>query len=117
MFNQCNIKIFIYLLFVAMQVLLISVNATPLQDPTRPPNQQLQKKSLYKGTSQYRWKLSSTLISSERKIATINGKLVRPGERINGAILVDIDAWNVTLIKNNKEFKVYLFNRNKIKNN
>ncbi len=111
MFSLCKLKIVIYLFFVVFQFSLVSVNANQLNDPTRPPGVLFKQNKLYKNIQQYPWRLSSTLISSERQIATINGKLVRPGEKINGATLIAIDAWTVTLIKNNKEFKVYLFDR------
>jgi len=91
-----------------------TVSAKQYSDPTRPPGvsqKQLNNTVHEKKTS---WRLSSTLIASERKIATVNGKLVRPGDRVNGAVLIDIQAWNVTLKKNDKLFKVYMFNKKKI---
>jgi hypothetical protein len=93
------------------------VLAKPYVDPTRPPGAIVQKKSGTSVSKRTPWRLSSTLIASERKIATINGLLLRQGERVNGATLVNIESWNVTLEKNNKKFKIYMFKNLKIRKN
>jgi len=91
-------------------IVVQGVKASSLLDPTRPPGITYQQRvSVIK--KQTLWRLSSTLISSNRKSATINGKLVRQGDSINGAKIIDIQAWDVTLKRNNKKFKVYMFNR------
>jgi len=108
-----------YKLFSVIALLLLQsisvVFGSQLVDPTRPPGAAVQKHSLFSIKNRSPWRLSSTLIARERKIATINGKIVRQGERINGATVIDIQAWNVTLRKNKKTFKVYLFSKNKIR--
>ncbi len=107
MFNINKIK-FVTLLSVLIQFNI--VEASTFIDPTRPPGiiSQKQSKGLIKRHNPS-WRLSSTLIASERKNATINGRLVRTGELINGATLIDIQSWNVTLQKNNKKFTIYMF--------
>jgi MSHA biogenesis protein MshK len=93
-------------------MLIVSpVFAVQYLDPTRPPGATILKQLAYPIAKPSGWLLSSTLIASERKLATINGKIVRKGERVNGAVLVDVQALNVTLRKNNKKFKVFMFNK------
>lgn len=115
MFSQNHFKLFKRLLLVLVLFApLNSLLAKSLTDPTRPPGMVFQKhfSSVVKRNSP--WKLSSTLIASDRKLATVNGKIIRQGDRVNGALLIDIQSWNVTFQKNNKKFKVYMFNKLRI---
>ncbi|MFV2061474.1 MAG: hypothetical protein ACC653_12380 [Gammaproteobacteria bacterium] len=107
-----SVAIFILLFLV---IKFNTVMANTLFDPTRPPGAQTQKQSKPSSKRYPSWRLSSILIASERKIATINGKLLRKGDRVNGATLIDIQSWNVTLVKNNKTFKVYMFKKLKVR--
>lgn len=114
MFNITYIKLF---QIVSLAIVLLPINcliAKAFVDPTRPPGATTQQQVFSSVRKNSPWSLSSTLIASKRRIATINGKLLRPGERVNGAILIDIQAWNVTLKKNNKTFKIYMFKKPKI---
>lgn len=69
--------------------------AAELPDPTRPP--------LSSGAVVHRkgpprkWQLTSLLISPERKVAVINGQVVRVGDSINGARLVSIEPGRALL--------------------
>lgn len=44
-----------------------------------------------------RWRLQSTLVADTRRLAVINGKTVRPGERIDGATVVEVRSDGVLL--------------------
>jgi len=65
-----------------------------LPDPTR--HQQIQKKVVKKIVHQPLI-LQSTLIHEERRYAIINGKSLQIGERINGATLLTITPFEITL--------------------
>lgn len=68
----------------------------PLSDPTRPPvgaiggAGQTAQKSL-------KWKLTSTLISRQRRVAVINDQVVRVGQKIDGAVLVAVEPGSALL--------------------
>lgn len=82
--------------------------AKTLHDPTRPPVTQISTTQQNKNNT-LQWQLSAILISAERRIATINGIIVRQGELIQGAKVLDIQAVTVTLKKQNKDIRLYLF--------
>ncbi|HUR40514.1 MAG TPA: general secretion pathway protein GspB [Verrucomicrobiae bacterium] len=44
-----------------------------------------------------RWRLQSTLVADQRRIAVINGRAVAQGERVDGARLVEVRQDGVTL--------------------
>lgn len=67
--------------------------AAEVQDPMRPP----QTRQTESSTSAPSWDLSSILISDNRRLAVINGVLVKPGERVSGARLVRIAADHVVI--------------------
>ena len=69
-----------------------------LEDPTRPPTTDIKKMTSVNTTSKKsRWVLSSTLISSSRRTAVINDKVVSKGDRVNGATVVSIEPSAVRL--------------------
>ena len=115
MFNKHYFNLIKITLVVITLLPLNVVLAKKLLDPTRPPGATTHQNS--SSVKKLTWHLTSTLIASERKVATINGKLIRQGEQVNGARLIDIQAWNVTLLKNNKTFKVYLFEGTRVRKN
>jgi MSHA biogenesis protein MshK len=74
-----------------------SVHAQVLRDPTRPPGRSAIKAA--PGSAQGGLVLQSILISPERKAAVISGKVVGPGETVEGYMLVGI-AEDVAVLKN-----------------
>ena len=71
--------------------------AQTLRDPTRPPGTSAIKAGA--GVATGGLVLQSILISPERKAAVISGKLVTPGESVEGYMLVAI-AENEAVLKN-----------------
>lgn len=75
-------------------------HAAPLEfgDPTRPTGVVLSHESTPDAEQSEgqvkrqgpRWQLTSTLLSGDRKVAVINGRSIRPGERIDGARLISV---------------------------
>ena len=93
------------LYYSALFALLLPVNATILQDPTRPPNAvSAYMKPATKPVSQ--WNLSSTLISNGRRNAIINGKLVSVGQTIKKAKIIAIRPNEVWLLHKKKKIRI-----------
>ncbi|MFV1982264.1 MAG: hypothetical protein ACC657_01895 [Thiohalomonadales bacterium] len=111
MFNYISLQyIKVTVIIAGLLLPLNAVLAKALIDPTRPPGVSFQLKSSVVPKKSL-WRLNSTLIASSRRSARINGKLVRQGDSVNGARIIDIQAWDVTLKRNNKTFKIYMFNK------
>jgi hypothetical protein len=68
----------------------------PMQPPTVKAGVVMQK------SSKPRWRLTSTLIGQNRRLATINGKTIKVGEKIAGAKLLEIEPASVTLLYQNR---------------
>lgn len=88
--------------------LLVSASGTQqLDDPTRPPGYRL----VLPGGKQAgvtRWRVSAIYLSAGQRSALINGRLVRPGQRVGGARVVQILANRVWLEKDGQRFAVPL---------
>ncbi len=84
-----------------------------LEDPTRPPTAQAvtQRPAVMKKTPT-RWVLSSTLVSSGRRSAVINNRVVSHGDRINGAVVVDIQPASVRLRTRGREITLVMLKKN-----
>ena len=76
-------------------------------DPTQPPGIKMPGKKAGI-VSAPEWTLSSTLIASARRLATINGKTVSVGEHVGGAQVMTIEPATVSLRKGSKVFVVEL---------
>ncbi len=68
-----------------------------LGDPTRPTSLAEPEDSAAKAAHRPRWRLQSTLVADNRKVAVINGRTVSLGERIEGATLLEVRSDGVTL--------------------
>jgi len=88
------------LLAMAPQVL-----AGVLDDPTRPPGYRLpgSGKAPFRG-----WHLSGIWIRAGQRLALINGRLVRPGQHIDGAQLLAVSPTAVRLRKGERIITVRL---------
>ena len=79
-------KIFASALYVLLLVTSLSVNAE-VRDPTTPLGHIASGAA---GTGEQQFTLNSTLISSQRKLAIINGNTVREGQSIPGSADVKV---------------------------
>ena len=98
--KTCVNKYLFFIMFTAFNW-QFSAHAQALTDPTRPYSHVNRVKS--SGTNDAdanRLVLTSTIISSNRRVATINGQLVRLGDSIRGARVLTIEASYVELEKN-----------------
>ena len=68
-----------------------------LVDPTRPTAIDEPEPVAKRAESGPRWRLQSTLVSAERRLAIINGRSVGPGDRVDGAIVRDVRPDGATL--------------------
>ncbi|MCG6866310.1 MAG: general secretion pathway protein GspB [Thiogranum sp.] len=75
---------------------MATMNASALQDPTRPMDPALYFGNRHSGGTSD-WALQSILSSAERRIAVINGTRVREGDRIGTARVVSIRPSHVVL--------------------
>lgn len=84
--------------------LLLAGNAVALNDPTHPTDP-----ALYFGSGNVGgWTLQSILFSNERRIAIINGKRVREGDRIGSARVARIQDSQVLLKTGDRMLKLRL---------
>ena len=75
--------------------------AATLPDPTQPPSYRAARTSANAQPSP--WALTSTLITQDRRVATINGQRVQVGDRVRGARVVEIAPTHVRLSVNGKQ--------------
>ena len=84
--------------------------AEELRDPTRPPDAPLEDIGPI-GTSSYvagPLYLSAILISSERRLATINGQRVRTGDQVGSALVLEITPVSVRVELEGEILNLYL---------
>jgi hypothetical protein len=67
-----------------------------LDDPTRPTSLAEPERAQRAGSGP-RWRLQSTLVAEDRRLAIINGRTVGPGDRVDGATVRDVRHDGVTL--------------------
>ena len=84
----------------------ISLDLLAVSDPMKPDTYSIIEKS--NEEKKIKWVLSSILISSERRLANINGKSVSIGDNIDSAKVIDISVGKITLMQNGEKFKLYL---------
>jgi len=82
--------------------------AEVLDDPTRPPGHPLPSS----GKARVRgWHLTGIWIRDGQRLALINGRLVRPGQHIDGAQLLTVGPTAVRLRKGERIITVRLLSR------
>ena len=93
-------------------------SATPalaaLEDPTRPPAQAaaVTTQSPAAAGNGPRWTLTSTLVSPSRRTAVINDQVVAVGDRVDGALVADIQVDSVRLRSGGREVTLTLLKTN-----
>jgi hypothetical protein len=94
----------------ALLLLLAPVAAAAegrLGDPTRPTSLSEPDESAPAAQGP-RWRLQSTLIADDRRVAVINGRTVSQGERIEGATLLEVRSDGVTLQQDGQRLVLHL---------
>jgi hypothetical protein len=85
--------------------------ASPLADPTMPAGYQPPSSTISSQQptpTQYEWTLNTTVISPDRELAIINGKVLSVGDEINGATLMTIEHQQVKLSYKNETIRLRL---------
>lgn len=103
-------RLFLTALFV---LLFLTSPIHAMEDPTRPPTAKVT--STYtpgKKSKGPRWTLHSTLVSSGRRTAVINNRVVSQGDRINGATVVSIQPSAVRLRDKGREVTLVMLKKN-----
>ena len=89
-------------------------SAAELRDPTRPADYQeitaaaTSQEETLPDTAVGSWKLDSTLMAGNRKVAVINGVLVSKGDKVGNMVVVDIKPSKAVLRVNNENIEVLL---------
>ena len=86
------------------------VQAEVLDDPTRPPGYRLSAPG-GKAARAPGWRLSGIWIHEGRRLALINGRLVRPGQKVDGAKLVAVTPTTAKLQRDGRIITVRLVPR------
>lgn len=87
-----------------------------LRDPMRPDGHRPQRESASaeEQSRQWHWHVNSILISEERRLAVVNGRSVRAGDRIGPASVVEILPYAVRL-RHDGEMKTILLEAGSVK--
>lgn len=72
-----------------------------LGDPTRPTSLSEPGETV-RSVQAPRWRLQSTLVADDRRVAVINGRAVSQGQSIDGATVLEVRADGVTLLQNGR---------------
>ena len=95
-----------------MAVVLVCVTAptlaqTGVGDPTRPTSlsEPEPDRAAVQGP---RWRLQSTLVADDRRLAVINGRTVVQGARVDGAKLLEVRQDGVTLEQDGRRIDLRL---------
>jgi len=80
--------------------------ADALEDPLRPANRGQTTASTPVNVDTGEWQLESTLISSGRRVAIINGRAVRAGDAIAGARVLRVEPVAAHLRHDGRRFTI-----------
>ena len=75
----------------------MTASAQGYADPTRPTALDEPEPVARRAEAGPRWRLQSTLVAAERRLAIINGRTVGTGDRVDGALVRDVRPDGVTL--------------------
>lgn len=107
MFDKKIKKLMSASLVTVLFLMTVPVVAAPLTDPTQPPGF-VGGVTAAGSTKAPAWQVSSILISSDRRMAVINGKIVSQGDIVGSAKVIRISHTAVTLRNNIETFTVKL---------
>ncbi|HEY5602386.1 MAG TPA: hypothetical protein VIM41_04690 [Gammaproteobacteria bacterium] len=84
-----------------------------IDDPTRPPGLDALPPSTISSVKEApRWVLSSILVSPERRTAVVNDRVVAVGDRVSGAVVIEIEPATVRLRSNAGDLTLILLKKN-----
>lgn len=80
-----------------MQAVVLTANAATSEDPLRPPGYKITGAKSTAGKQPATWLVNEILHSEGRRVAIVNNKMVKKGDVVDGARVVDITSERVTL--------------------
>lgn len=101
----------------SLLLLILWTSPSLAQDPTRPPSPAEIRAWLNQTTVSTAeaeaedWHLQSILTSDQRRLAIVNGQRLRPGDRIDAAEVLAIEADRVVLGRNGRQIVLLLGHR------
>ena len=115
-----KMKLYKYLFLIVWSLPLMAMSNEELPDPTRPATfvDTNLEPSIFVETDvkeKINWKLSAIRISAEDRTAIVNGKLVRVGDAIGTAKVLEINPLSVVIDHEDRKLIVRLFNYQVIK--
>jgi hypothetical protein len=84
----------------------LAVVADDLRDPLRPPVQQQPAAANPVNVNPADWRLASTLVADGRRVAVINGRVVAPGQSVDGARVLAVSRGEVRLRVGDQRFTI-----------
>lgn len=98
------------LLVISTYLLLVSSGgfAEALPDPTRPYRYGAEIAVEQIPHEKLQWQLSGIRINKDKRSAILNGKLVKEGDKLDGVVVMEIKASEVTLQQQDKRLVVKL---------
>ncbi len=91
--------------FLLVALLAAAPAAAELSDPLAPPTPDVDAvEPAEPGPADYH--LASTLVAGDRRVAVINGRIVGPGETIDGAEVVAVTRGSARLRRDGEEFTI-----------
>lgn len=110
MFDNQDKKVSLAGFMVALLLLSgLQLAAAPLEDPTRPPDFVGGASGISSGQDEIPvWRVSSILISRDRRVAVVNGKTVNQGDEVDSARVIRISPTAVTFRNSVETFTVKL---------
>ena len=96
------------ILFINSLFLTTWVGAAALPDPTRPYQYNTAVEIDYSVEEDRDWRLSGIRFEQVERFAIINNKLVREGDKVDGAEVLEIKPDNVVLSYDNKHLELKL---------
>ncbi len=109
-----------YITFILLLLPVISIANTELPDPTRPASYVVESVEPVffediNVNEKINWKLSAIRISDKDRTAILNGKLVRAGDDIGPAKVLEIKPLSVVIDHEDRKLIVRLYNTKVIK--
>lgn len=80
--------------------------AAALPDPTRPYQYETLVQVEQAPGEEVQWRLNGVRIYANKRSAILNGKLVKEGDKLDGAVVMEIKPTQVTLQQNDKRLVV-----------
>ncbi|MEZ5542574.1 MAG: hypothetical protein R3F42_11090 [Pseudomonadota bacterium] len=93
----------------ALGILLVALTAgaAALTDPTRPTGRG-HAALLQPHAQRHDWRLDSTLVAPDRRVAVINGRQVSEGESVDGARVIEIRRLEVLIQARGRQLTLQL---------